>query len=546
MVAAKTEYDADTDDEAVLPAANKNSSASHEASMVAVKKEYNADTDSDEEQQQQKQPTKKAKPYRDEHKKLIAEIRKSTGRLLSLGRRDGDKLKQVNRIAHDLKSLSSELKKSAKDVALDHFERNNILKVRVRDSDNPNAQKHLAYLCSCNGPLNSVWIRRDSHIYERVRVEKSRVENLEGASCADMLKALKNGEGAKKEYDVDTDSDEQKQQPVTKEKRDDNEHEKYLAKIREISDQLLTSSKQITIRHSTYAGSKWLAHCRVANDLEWFSNDLMGYVKDVERKIEVEEQKLREQRVRKESWEQFQCKNGLMVWARDSDNPHAQQHLAYLCSCYGGPDDRDYVWIIWDSFIGKRVRVPKSRIEDLEGAYSKMYAWCAGSKLYMLPYNRIIFWRKLLKCKTWGDMKAISNDEDIEMLKDRYKRRWDDWGELEEDHEKHINNLKDDTVIDLGICGDFDLQENGDYGDDTACGWFPPLVELLMYDEFYEKEDWVRFNYYGKVIGGWNSWFFEIDKEDREEIFNDMEKRELVAIYCPQMRDIFQSYHGFS
>ena len=108
-----------------------------------------------------------------------------------------------------MKSLSSELIFSAKDAALDQFERKNVLKVWVRDSHNPNAQKHLAYLCSCNGPLNSVWIRWDSHIYERVRVKKSRVENLEGASCADMLKALKNGEGAKTEYDVDTDSDEQ-------------------------------------------------------------------------------------------------------------------------------------------------------------------------------------------------------------------------------------------------------------------------------------------------------------------------------------------------
>ena len=50
MVAVKTEYNADTDDEAVS-AADRNS-ALHTASMVAVKTEYNADTDSDEEQQQ--------------------------------------------------------------------------------------------------------------------------------------------------------------------------------------------------------------------------------------------------------------------------------------------------------------------------------------------------------------------------------------------------------------------------------------------------------------------------------------------------------------
>ena len=47
IVAIKNEYDADTDDEAVLPASCKNS-VNDAASMVAIKKEYDADTDDEE------------------------------------------------------------------------------------------------------------------------------------------------------------------------------------------------------------------------------------------------------------------------------------------------------------------------------------------------------------------------------------------------------------------------------------------------------------------------------------------------------------------
>ena len=48
MVAIKNEYDADTDDEAVLPASYKNSVSNDAASMVSIKKEYDAYTDDEE------------------------------------------------------------------------------------------------------------------------------------------------------------------------------------------------------------------------------------------------------------------------------------------------------------------------------------------------------------------------------------------------------------------------------------------------------------------------------------------------------------------
>ena len=107
MVAVKTEYDADIDDEAVLSAADKNNSLGA-TSVVAVKNECGADTHSDEENQP---PIKKAKRADNEQEKYAAKIGEIFGQLLSLGRRDGAMLKQVHRISHDLKSVSSELRK---------------------------------------------------------------------------------------------------------------------------------------------------------------------------------------------------------------------------------------------------------------------------------------------------------------------------------------------------------------------------------------------------------------------------------------------------
>ena len=156
----------------------------------------------------------------------------------------------------------------------------------------------------------------------------------------------------------------------------------------------------------------------------------------------------------------------------------------------------------------------------------------------MLPYDRFVFWRKLLKCKTWGDIRAMCNDDWIEMMKDRYKRRWDPWEELEEDDEKHINNLKDDTVIDFGEEGDFDLCDHLDL-DTTFCEKFPPPIERLMYEEIIEDE--TIFDPYSNV----HIDCYCIAYAEQEAVFDDLEKRERVAIYCPQMRDMFVSFWDF-
>lgn len=156
----------------------------------------------------------------------------------------------------------------------------------------------------------------------------------------------------------------------------------------------------------------------------------------------------------------------------------------------------------------------------------------------MLPYDRFLYWQKLLECKTWGEMKAMSNDEDIEKFKDRYKRRWNPDEDLEEDDEKHIDNLKDDTVIDFGDEGDFDLCDPADIFD-TFFDMFPPPIERLMYEEI--KEDETIFDPYSNVH--WDCYCIAI--EEQEAVFDDLQKRERVAVYCPQMRDKFVSQWDF-
>ena len=388
---------------------------------------------------------KKAKRDDNEHEKYIKKIREITDQLLALGRHDGSTLKQVHRIARDLASFSRELSSSV---------------------------------------TNSI---------------------SQNDSVTDVASRV----AIKQEYDADTDEEAVVSAAANKKtKRDDNEHEKYIEKIREITDQLLALSRHDEVR-------------RIADDLRLFSWQM--------------KEKLEKQRAIEESWKDFERENGLMVWARYSDNPTAQQHLAYLCSGHNGPDDGDHVWIRWENDIGKRVRVAKSIIENLEYTYSKMYAfdaWSEGSKLFMLPYDRFLFWRNLSECKTWGDIRAMCNDEFINMLKDRYERRWN---RVEEDHEKRIKNLTDDTVINVRgekswIKGDFDKPGL------AVFDCIPPMIERLMRDELYVEHKWIR--KYGQVEDD----IYEINIDRQEAIFEDMEKRGLVAIYCPQMSDILPSY----
>ena len=49
------------------------------------------------------------------------------------------------------------------------------------------------------------------------------------------------------------------------------------------------------------------------------------------------------------------------------------------------------------------------------------YAWCEGDNdarltILLLPYERYIFWCKLIRCKTWGEIRAICDGELCETL----------------------------------------------------------------------------------------------------------------------------------
>ena len=80
----------------------------------------------------------------------------------------------------------------------------------------------------------------------------------------------------KKEYDADNDSDEENQPPIKKAKKGgDNEHEKHIAEIRKITDQMLSRGRQ----HDATV-SKQIR--QIANDLESFSNELKKSANDVE------------------------------------------------------------------------------------------------------------------------------------------------------------------------------------------------------------------------------------------------------------------------
>jgi hypothetical protein len=228
-----------------------------------------------------------------------------------------------------------------------------------------------------------------------------------------------------------------------------------------------------------------------------------------------------------------------MVWARDSDNPKAEHYPAYLDDV-DDQDEGDHVWIRWDNDIRTAVRVHKSRIKDLENVYKRIYAWYEGygdgPEFYFFPYDRFIFWRKLVKCKTWGEIREIADETFCGRLKERYEERWEWEDDDVPDDKKHVNNLNDDTEIGMD---DFDLKDHS-YGDCTPFGSFPPLIEEIMHSEAEvdERHDWI-FDH-GETQETWYENIIKFDKKAKETIFNEMGKGsgragQCAAIQCPEL-----------
>ena len=62
----------------------------------------------------------------------------------------------------------------------------------------------------------------------------------------------------------------------------------------------------------------------------------------------------------------FTRRNDLMIWARDSDNVNAETYLAYLDEEANNQEKEgsERVWIRWDTNVGRKVCLHKSRIVD--------------------------------------------------------------------------------------------------------------------------------------------------------------------------------------
>ena len=103
---------------------------------------------------------------------------------------------------------------------------------------------------------------------------------------------------------------------------------------------------------------------------------------------------------------------------------------------------------------------------------AKVYLWCEGKGrnqygrppgyggLLLLPLNWYLFYKKLNRCKNWGDIRTLCDDNIYQTLVDRYELNYE-------------------------YCSDgmdqIDLSEHNSYDDLTAVGAFPPVIEQVMW-----------------------------------------------------------------
>ena len=121
-----------------------------------------------------------------------------------------------------------------------------------------------------------------------------------------------------------------------------------------------------------------------------------------------------------------------------------------------------------------------------------MYAWCKspshthGCRMYVIPYNCFLFWRKLETREAWDESKFACDDRDDDFLwklKGRYAQKC---GHDDPDEKWYANNLEGHTEID--IKEDCCLSEHYDYADDPVSGIFPPLIDHIMHTEADEEK----------------------------------------------------------
>ena len=205
-------------------------------------------------------------------------------------------------------------------------------------------------------------------------------------------------------------------------------------------------------------------------------------------------------------------------------------------------------------------------------------------KLFLVPYSRYQFWRKLQHCKTWGELLALcqgepalpgsevygfgafhhSAKEDFcDMLIERYKRaKWltrseDCYSDDEEefDYEKHAR-LTEDTQIDADYFGDFDCSCHDDGKTHLYCGIFPPLIEQIMYHEATTADGGAHKWMFdvgetmcpGDVFGGDSDFdpFLDIRYEKKDAVFKKISELGGTVEHCPNLLKEFRTpFIGF-
>ena len=240
----------------------------------------------------------------------------------------------------------------------------------------------------------------------------------------------------------------------------------------------------------------------------------------------------------------LQRQNGLKVMVRNSDNINAEHQLAYLDYVDNGGDEGEYVWVRFDANIEERVRVKKSRIDNIQKVYRNVYAWCEGPTLQLMSYGRFLFWRRLFECKTYGEIRALSrlfyegsdySEDDDEFMNEFMGRNINQW--------VVGDNIPDDLTDDIRVV--FDIRGNDSGYDDNVLVLQPPLIENIMsYEEDYLGDRWM-WSWAKKDTTprsrGTREENMSIDNNKKCAIFEDMAKHGRAVIHCPQLDKMFRN-----
>ena len=191
----------------------------------------------------------------------------------------------------------------------------------------------------------------------------------------------------------------------------------------------------------------------------------------------------------------------------------------------------------------------------------------------MLPLNWYLFYKKLKRCKNWGDIRTLCDDNIYQTLVDRYELNY----EYCSDEDKQLTDSKSFCIDQI------DLEEHSSYDDLSVVGTFPPVIEQVMwgaannqigcacretFHHFHEKQrvenphrqrivlgresfchraenphSWMLD--YGNAEGTWSmeeDWL-RFDSGEKDEIFKKIEEVGCTVRYFPNLGKKFTSVY---